>query len=144
MMKALELMRTMAGSGRPLTSYARTRAALSWVIRDKKLFFAKLPQAPFYLDIGCGSNINFGYYTIDYSWQPGIHRCIDLVKSGLCLPQQSLRGVFTVHCLEHLPFSACVEVLSQLHAAMVNGAWLRIIVPDGELYCRSYIASLDS
>jgi hypothetical protein len=142
--KLVELARTAVGAGRPLASYARVQAAVSLFIRDKKLFFAKLPPSPFYIDIGCGSNISDGYYNFDYSWRPGIHRCLDLAKSGLALPPQSVRGAFTEHCLEHLSFGVCAEILSRLHAAMVDGAWLRIIVPDGELYCRTYIASLDS
>jgi predicted SAM-dependent methyltransferase len=139
-----DVVRTVFGSGRPITSYARIQVLVSWMIRDRKFFFAKPPEHPFYLDIGCGSNISERYYNIDYEWKPGVHRCLDLTKRKLYLAPSSVSGVFTEHCIEHLEFDVLIEILRQINASMVNHAWLRIIVPDGELYCRSYVASIES
>jgi len=62
----------------------------------------------------------------------------------LTLPPNSLQGVFTEHCLEHLHFGKCVKLLRELYNLLTEGSWLRVVVPDGELYCRKYVESIES
>jgi predicted SAM-dependent methyltransferase len=94
-----------------------------------------------YLDIGCGPRTHNSYINLDYAWRPGIDICWDVTK-GLPLPNESVRGVFTEHCLEHLPFMAVDGVLADCWRVLKPGGTIRVIVPDGELYLRRYCGSL--
>jgi predicted SAM-dependent methyltransferase len=55
-----------------------------------------------------------------------------------------VRGAFSEHCFEHIAPTALVGVLSEIQHALTPGAWLRIVMPDLELYARRYVESLDS
>lgn len=72
-------------------------------------------------------------------WAPGIDRCVDITK-GIGLPggriQRALFGTYRRARLR--------ESSQRSLASSPSGAWLRIVVPDLELYARRYVVSLDS
>jgi predicted SAM-dependent methyltransferase len=119
------------------------RALISFVIRNRAVFFKPFPKDEFLLDIGPGANISDRFYNVDYEWQPGIHRCLDITK-GIGLPLSGVAGAFTEHCLEHISIGQCLGVLREIHGALIEHAWLRIVVPDLELYARQNVQSLES
>lgn len=139
----MEFSRTRLDFRRPVSSYSKVRSIVSSAIRNRALFYRPIPRQPFLLDIGPGPNLSQDFYNIDFEWRPGIDRCLDITK-GLGLPPNSVRGVFTEHCFEHIPPCSLVEVLGELHRAMLPGAWVRIIMPDLELYARRYVESIDN
>lgn len=92
--------------------------------------------------MGCVPNTHPDLYVIDYSWSPGLDLCWDITK-GIPIQQNIARGGeggFSEHCLEHVSFTDCLAVTKEFHRIMKEGAALRIVVPDGELYTRKYPA----
>lgn len=91
----------------------------------------------YYLNIGCGSNVQPGFINIDYNWHPGIDICWDITK-GIPFPDNSVKGIFTEHCLEHISYFQCYNLLKEFHRVLCFDGTVRIIVPDGELYLDLY------
>jgi predicted SAM-dependent methyltransferase len=139
----VDFQHTKISLSRSVWSYAKVQSLVTTVVRDRKLFFKPLPRSgKTYLDVGCGPNISPGFYNIDYDWRPGIDRVVD-IRKGLHLPDDSVDGIFSEHCLEHVTFEDASNVLRELHRIMRPGAALRVIVPDGEIHARAYVRSLD-
>lgn len=128
---------------RPLTSYAKVQAWIAWLIRNRR-FQLHRPRvlASAYLDIGCGSNTLTEFINLDYVWHPGVDVCWDLGK-GLPFADDTLRGVFSEHCLEHFPLPEAAKLLREMRRVLVPGGTVRLVVPDGELYLRTYVRRLD-
>lgn len=123
---------------RPITSYSKVRSIIATIIRNRALHIDwKRVERKEYLDIGCGYNAHDSFINLDYGWHPEVNICWDVTK-GLPLRSQSLRGIFTEHCLEHLPFEAAFCVLEECWRVLQPGGSIRIVVPDGELYLASY------
>jgi predicted SAM-dependent methyltransferase len=123
---------------RPLTSYTRVQTAYARAIRGRRFHISRgALRGKGYLNIGCGPYPAPGFINLDYSWSPGIDICWDITR-GLPLDDASLRGVFTEHCVEHIPFEACRLVLRECARVLGPGGTLRIAVPDAELYLDLY------
>jgi predicted SAM-dependent methyltransferase len=75
---------------------------------------------------------------MDYAWRSHIDLCWDVTK-GIPLESGTLAGVYTEHCLEHLPFAAVDQVLAECYRLLKPGGTIRIIVPDGQLYLSLYV-----
>ena len=90
-----------------------------------------------YLDLGCGQNTHDNFINLDYDWHPKIDLCWDLSR-GIPLPDQSLRGVFTEHCLEHFTLPIAEGIICEIHRVLMPGGRVRIIVPDAEVYLTGY------
>jgi len=90
-----------------------------------------------YLDLGCGPNTHDGFINLDYLWHPQVDVCWD-IRRGLPFPDHSLRGVFSEHCLEHFPVPAGQAIIREIRRVLQPGGTVRIVVPDGELYLRTY------
>lgn len=101
-------------------------------------FGKKWPRDPFYLDIGPGAKIDPAFYNVDYSWRPGINRCCDITKD-FNPPKERVLGIYTEHCLEHIPFESTLGILETCYLAMVPGATMRIGMPDLGRYCRAVV-----
>ena len=127
---------------RPVTSYAKIQALIAPVIRNRR-FQLRRPRIKRlgYLDIGCGRNTHEHLINLDFAWHPAIDLCWD-VTNGLPFPDQSLRGVFSEHCLEHFPLPAAIALLREIRRVLQPEATLRLVVPDGELYLRTYASRL--
>ncbi|HEY5011748.1 MAG TPA: methyltransferase domain-containing protein [Acidimicrobiia bacterium] len=116
----------------------RSRSAISRVLRNRPIQLrSRSLRSRDYLDIGCGSNVHSSFINLNYQWLRGVNLCWDLVQ-GLPLPDESVRGVFSEHCIEHLPLDAGDHVLEECYRVLKPGGTLRIVVPDGELYLTAY------
>jgi predicted SAM-dependent methyltransferase len=138
MKMALDFSSTSIRIDRPLSSYGKVRAFIGWAKRGR-VAFAKPPADGAYIDVGCGPNMHPNFYGIDYSWRPGLDLCWDITK-GLPISSNLASGIFSEHCLEHISFADCLAVTKEFYRIMKFGAALRIVVPDGELYARKYLA----
>lgn len=128
---------------RPITDYGKVQRFISSCIRNRRVFWRPL-KTPLYLNIGCGPKITPALYNIDYSWVPGIDRCLDLETVSLEFPGGSVAGAVSEHCFEHLSFATVVRLFEELHALLKPGCVFRLIVPDAELHARLYLSSLES
>lgn len=127
---------------RPLTSYAKVRAGIGLMVRNRhfQLHRSRVTNCR-YLDVGCGPNSHPGFINLDYLWHPGIDVCWD-VSRGLPFATGSMLGVFSEHCLEHFPPVQALALLRETSRVLAPGGRLRIIVPDAELYLRAYWAQI--
>jgi predicted SAM-dependent methyltransferase len=118
------------------------RALISSCLRNRKLFFDREKIArTAYLDIGCGSNTSAEFLNLDYYWNPGVDLCWDVTR-GLPLADASMRGIYTEHCLEHLPVTVVFDLLRECCRVLEPGGRFRIVVPDGEIYLSCYVRTL--
>jgi predicted SAM-dependent methyltransferase len=121
---------------------ARLRAQISRVVRNRSLFIRRRAvRAHEYLDLGCGHFPHPGFVNLDWMWNRRIDICWDLGR-GIPLPDASLRGIFSEHCIEHLPLETGDLVLAECHRVLRPGGTLRVVVPDGEMYLAGYAAHL--
>lgn len=123
---------------RPLNSYGRIQRIVGDIIRNKRWFIDSnnLSQKSL-LNVGCGSNVFPEFINLDYNWRPGIDICWN-IERGLPLANGSLLGIFSEHCLEHVGYWACVDVLKEFFRILAPGGVVRIIVPDAGLYLTLY------
>lgn len=134
----MDFKRTRVSLRRPLTSYAKIQRVIGSTIRNRPWFISKNQiHSKEYLNVGCGPNTHAHFINLDYGWHPGIDICWDITK-GLPLQSSAVKGLFTEHCLEHLPFDAIDYVLAECYRVIKPAGSLRIVVPDGELYLTRY------
>src|SRR5437762_12855170 len=63
-----------------------------------------------YLNIGCGRRAHPDFLNLDYAWHPGVDLFHD-VRKGLPFREDGLLGIFTEHCVEHLPMKLVADLL---------------------------------
>ena len=98
-----------------------------------------------YLNIG-GRNFsqrNHRWLNLDYPF-PSTKRkqkeeCIDVVhnlmsETSLPFPDNSFAGVYSEHCLEHLPFAVSKFTISEMFRITKKGGVVRISIPDSDLF----------
>jgi predicted SAM-dependent methyltransferase len=124
---------------RKLTSYSRIQQAVSKLIRGSAGFINKKAIAKkVLLNVGCGPNMFEQFINLDYQWTPKIDICWDITKKPYPIDSSSLEGIFTEHCLEHIPFEACERNINEFFRMLKPGGTVRIVVPDGEIYLDIY------
>ncbi len=124
---------------RKITSYTKVQQFVSKLIRCKSIFVNKRSIRAFkFLNVGCGSNPQAGFINLDYHWTPSIDICWDITRKPYPIPNETLEGIYTEHCLEHVTLSACEINLQEFYRMLKPGGTLRIIVPDGEIYLAIY------
>lgn len=130
-------------SGRPLTSYAKVQAIVGRLIRNRsfQLGRARVKHGT-YLDLGCGPNTHEEFINLDYLWHPQVDVCWD-IRRGLPFASGSFTGVFSEHCLEHFSLLPALSLLREIRRVLAPAGMLRLVVPDGELYLRTYASQLD-
>lgn len=134
----MDFTHTKLSLDRPITSYFRVQRLISALLRNRCFHIRRDEvEQKEYLDIGSGPNIHKDFINLDYSWHPGIDICWD-VTNGIPLRDESVKGIFTEHCLEHLRFEAVDFVLGESWRVLKPGGNIRIVVPDGELYLTRY------
>jgi len=127
---------------RPITSYAKVQHVVGNLIRNRQYQLSSERISSLrYLNVGCGRNANADFINIDYLWHPQIDICWDITRK-LPFGDQSIEGVFTEHCLEHFPLQVVFEILKDIRRVLKPGSTLRVVVPDAEMYLRTYIAQL--
>lgn len=128
---------------RPLNSYAKVQGWIGTMIRNRRFQLGRpRVRSLRYLDVGCGPNTHAGLINLDYLWRPGVDVCWN-IQLGLPFADGSLQGVFSEHCLEHFPLPAAMDLLREMRRVLSPGGVLRLVVPDGELYLRTYVQHLD-
>lgn len=132
--------RTLVTRSELLAPVGRTALqALSWLLRQNptQRYSRRIREAR-YVNAGCGQKAHPGFINLDYTWQPGVDLLWDL-SWQLPFQDDSLQGIYTEHCLEHLPFElATGHVLREFQRVLGRGGRLRLIVPDAGLYLRLY------
>ena len=89
------------------------------------------------LDIGPGKDLRENFITVDFKWRRGLDVCWDITK-GLPLPNESVSGVFTEHCLEHVPLESGDLVIGEIYRVLKPGGRVRIVVPDAQIFLTRY------
>lgn len=90
------------------------------------------------LHFGCGSRVLPDWVNLDAYPCDGITMELDL-QGPLPLADGSVRSIFTEHVLEHIDRSRLHAILSEFHRVLAPGGVARILVPDLEFYCRTYV-----
>lgn len=140
---AMDFTNTKLSLSRPITSYAKVRALLGNLRRNRRpQFAAPRLSARQYLDIGCGLNVHPSFVNLDYSWHPGIDVVCDITR-GIPFPNHRFDGIFSEHCLEHISLASVDSVMRECYRILRPGGVLRIALPDGELYLRQYLEYLN-
>jgi predicted SAM-dependent methyltransferase len=128
---------------RPLTSYAKVQAAIGCLIRNRRFQLRReRVRAATYLDVGCGPNTHADFVNLDFLWHPKVDVCWD-IRRGLPFSNGSMQGVFSEHCLEHFSLPSAMNLLREIRRVLAPDGLARIVVPDGELYLRTYARQLD-
>jgi predicted SAM-dependent methyltransferase len=112
------------------------RHTMSRLTRNRRPFVTE-PGDGTYLNVGCGPNLADGYCNLDYEWRPGLDICWD-IRRALPLRDESIAGIFTEHCVEHIDFNSFLRLASEFRRLLKPGGLVRIVVPDGELYFETY------
>jgi predicted SAM-dependent methyltransferase len=94
-----------------------------------------------YLDVGCGANAHSDFINLDFLWHPKVDVCWD-VSNGLPFSDGSMQGIYSEHCLEHFSLPAAISLMREFRRLLMPGGTLRIVVPDAELYLRTYVAHM--
>ncbi len=121
---------------RKITTYAKVQKLISLLIRGKELFIRKKKSK--FLNVGCGPHPNEKYLNLDYHWTPQIDICWDISNKPYPIPNDYLEGIYTEHCLEHIPFASFVFNCNEFFRMLQSKGNLRLIMPDGELYLDIY------
>lgn len=123
---------------RSLNSYTKVRFFYSNIIRNRLIQKQiNSVDGKNYLNVGCGSNIKSKFINLDYNWLPGIDFCWDITQ-GVPLKNNSLLGIYTEHCLEHISYEETKLALSNFFDLLKPGGTLRVVVPDAEIYLDAY------
>lgn len=128
---------------RSLSSYAKFQALYGRLIRSRRYQLSRGRVTTLkYLDIGCGQNVHESMINLDFRWHPGIDVCWDLRK-GVPFQSGTMLGIFAEHCLEHFSPREGDEILRECRRVLAPRGVLRVIVPDGELYLRTYVDRIE-
>ncbi|HMQ75511.1 MAG TPA: methyltransferase domain-containing protein [Flavobacteriales bacterium] len=128
----------MATARRRLIDRYKVQLTISALIRNAGWQVRRVPAGKRFLDVGCGTNTHAEFVNLDYIWSPGIDVCWDIVRRTYPFPDGRFEGIYTEHCLEHIPLEACERNLREFHRMLKPGGRVRIVVPDGEMLIDIY------
>ena len=94
-----------------------------------------------YLNVGCGHKPTAGFINMDYQWYPGVE-CVWDVSRRLPLKDGAMLGIFTEHCLEHLPLETARRVLRDFRRVLKPKGTIRIVLPDAQRYAELYVRAI--
>jgi predicted SAM-dependent methyltransferase len=137
----MDFSHTKISLRRPLSDYSKVRSLYGRILRGRKFQLRRIKERQ-YLNVGCGPKLLNGFANLDYLWVPGIDLCWDITK-GIPLPDHSLQGIFSEHCLEHLEKAVATKVVRDFQRLLKPTGTLRIVVPDAELYINLYVRARD-
>lgn len=126
------------------TSYSIVQElVISPIIRNREFLLNRGKIAgKSYLNIGCGPHPHLDFVNLDYVWNPIIDICWDISKK-LPLSNDSIKGIYSEHCFEHVPLNTVDFVLSECIRILKPGGTIRVSVPDAEIYIRDYVKVID-
>lgn len=133
----LDFSKSTFSFNKSIWNYTKVQHMYSSLIRNSHFQLKRLPQDLKYLNIGCGPNISEKFINMDYYWHDRIDLCWDVTKP-LPFKSNSLTGIFTEHCLEHVTFQQCSDALRECHRVLQPGGVLRVILPDAGKYIELY------
>lgn len=93
------------------------------------------------INLGCGKSFHSAWANFDISPASGNILKIDLQKH-LTFGEKQYQGCYLSHVLEHLPRARVPVLLQEIQKLLSNSGILRIVVPDLEVICRSYLHEL--
>jgi predicted SAM-dependent methyltransferase len=118
----------------------RARSSISSAIRNRSFHIRRgTLRSREYLNLGCGFQAHPDFVNLDHHWNRRIDVCWDLGRD-LPFADASMRGIYSEHCLEHLPLETADKMLAECFRILAPGGTLRLVVPDGELYLTGYSA----
>jgi predicted SAM-dependent methyltransferase len=131
---------------RPITSYTKFHQFVNkfftpWILNKRIFVPNRLLKGKEYLQVGCGYNIYSDFINMDIEWKPNVIPWdISVIKDdNYPIETSSLEGIYTEHCLEHIPFSSTKDNLKEFYRMLKPGGTVRIAVPDGELFIDMYL-----
>lgn len=96
------------------------------------------------LNIACGEHfivkddwINLDYEAVD----PEVTKCD--ILDNLPLDEGSISNIYTSHFIEHVPLSRLENFLKNCFKVLIPGGVIRIITPDFNEMCQSYVEALN-
>ena len=119
---------------RSLSDYSKIRAL---ILRFRRGSRSQVSRRSLPLDIGCSPNGSEDFVNLDYDWKPGVDVVWDITVD-LPFEEGRFEGIYTEHCLEHIPLAATNALLASCHRILKPGGTVRVIVPDGEIFIDSY------
>jgi predicted SAM-dependent methyltransferase len=137
----MDFSHTKISLRRPLSDYSKVRTLYGHLLRGRRFQLRKIKKQQ-YLNVGCGPKLLHGFVNLDYLWVPGIDLCWDITE-GIPLPDHSLQGIYSEHCLEHLEKSVATTIVRDFRRLLKPSGILRIVVPDAELYINLYVKARD-
>ena len=93
------------------------------------------------LDIGPGKHFHEDFISVDFNWRGGLDICWD-ITTGLPLDDACVSGVYSEHCIEHIPLESGDLVLAEMFRVLKPGGRVRIVMPDAEIYLTRYVNAL--
>ena len=131
---------------RPITSYTKFHQFVNkfftpWILNKNMFVPTRLIKGKEYLQVGCGYNIYSDFINMDIEWKPNVIPWdISVIRDdNYPIETSSLEGIYTEHCLEHIPFSATKDNLKEFYRMLKPGGTVRIAVPDGEIFIDMYL-----
>ena len=91
------------------------------------------------VNIGAGKSGKSGWVNLDGFANHGVNCRYD-ARKHLPFSDNSVRGIFTEHFLEHIDYTEDVPIfLGECYRVLMDGGVIRIIVPDAEKYLNAYV-----
>jgi predicted SAM-dependent methyltransferase len=119
--------------------YSKYGRFISSLIRNNPLFFSrKRIKTLEYLNVGCGDNMPDNFINVDFSWSQKVDICMDITKRKYPVKDNSLKGIYTEHCVEHITLDQFEQNVKEFYRMLKKGGILRIITPDGAIYFDIY------
>jgi len=133
----MDFSRTRLSLSRRLTDYTKVQLVVGAFVRGRRFQLRADRRQKRYLNAGCGPNVRPDFINLDYAWRPGVELCWDL-RRPLPLADDSLDGIYSEHCLEHLSYDDALAALREFNRVLRPGGVARVVVPDAELYIELY------
>lgn len=90
------------------------------------------------IHLGCGNTLLPGWLNVDLLGRVPADVGLDM-KKPLPFADASVDAIFTEHMVEHLTYTESLALVCECERVLRPGGVLRIVVPDFELYVRSYM-----
>ena len=111
-----------------------------------KFFGRKAVQQRAFYNVGAGPNFSHPAWTnVDHpsEWygKEHVHIAWDMLAlTPLPVEDDSAQIIYSSYALEHISDEACQNFLNEAHRALKVGGFLRIIVPDIDIYYAAYLS----
>jgi len=117
-------------------AYEHARLIRKSIPTRKKVESILATTSPVRLDIGAGDINRPGWVTLDIT-----DNC-DLfwdLRKGIPFPDNSVDFVYSSHLLEHMPYEAGQQILSEAMRVLKPGGTVSVCVPNARLYIDAYL-----